>query len=204
LLQSPNMLQPPDEHGQRLWELELISLTGREAEEFEPLCRRFDALMARFVNEFGLPKDDFPFVIYEDMINSPQIAINIGYLELLNPKVIEILQRNLSGSPRWEIVYSVELSDVDWPPMGLLIRKDIIIDSLQRHYFPPEYQTIAYEGSRPGDLRDSIAYTPPHAVFTSLLRKVNHAFEVLLRAAPLAWACNTWRAVKSRLSERWR
>jgi hypothetical protein len=79
--------------------------------------------------------------------------------------------------PKREIVYAVlsPTEDEDWPDMGLLIRKDIIIDGLQRQHFPPEYQSIAFEGSRPGDLRDSIAYTPPHPEFAPLSFEVNRA-----------------------------
>lgn len=41
-----------------------------------------------------------------------------------------------------------------WPDMGLTIRKNEIVDGLQRNHFPPEFQALHYEGSRPGTERD--------------------------------------------------
>jgi hypothetical protein len=38
--------------------------------------------------------------------------------------------------------------------MGLTIRDHEIIDGLQRQYFPREFQSIRYRGSRPGTERD--------------------------------------------------
>jgi hypothetical protein len=33
--------------------------------------------------------------------------------------------------------------------MGLVISEDEIVEGLQRQYFPEQFRTIAYEGSRP-------------------------------------------------------
>jgi hypothetical protein len=38
--------------------------------------------------------------------------------------------------------------------MGLYIRPHEIIDALQRHYFPAEFQRLEYEGARRGTAHD--------------------------------------------------
>jgi hypothetical protein len=46
--------------------------------------------------------------------------------------------------------------------MGLVIRDDEIVDGLQRQYFPREFQTIKYEGSRQQGLRfGDVMYSGP-------------------------------------------
>jgi hypothetical protein len=37
-----------------------------------------------------------------------------------------------------------------WPPMGVTIRSQEMIDGLQRQYLPPEFQDFKIPGSRPG------------------------------------------------------
>jgi hypothetical protein len=149
--------------------------------------------MEYIVRELKLP-DDFPYSIYEYYNDRPQIAISVGYLDLLTPSVIKRLQAAMKDFPGWEIVYSVAVSDVDWPAMGLYIRQDIIIDGLQRQYFPPEYQGIRYEGSRPGDHRDSIAYTPPltHPEFEPLCDEVRLTLEAVAQREGLGPERSFW------------
>jgi hypothetical protein len=85
-----------------------------------------------------------------------QHKLEIQKLELLRPHVVKALQALLNGYRDWEIVVSVDVpgTEKSWPAMGLIIRDDEIIDGLQRQYFPLEFQSIAYEGSRPGTDRD--------------------------------------------------
>jgi len=60
--------------------------------------------------------------------------------------------------------------------MGLYIRKDDISDGLLRQYFPPEYQSITYEGSHPGDRYDTRIYDDKPAEFRPLIRKIDGVF----------------------------
>jgi hypothetical protein len=73
---------------------------------------------------------------------------------MLAPTVVKSLQASLTQFPQWEIVpaVAVEGAEESWPKMGLIIRPDEIIDGLQRHYFPREFQGFKYEGSRPGSV----------------------------------------------------
>ncbi len=80
----------------------------------------------------------------------PQLKLSIGKVELLLPHLIKGLQGLLKDYPGWEIVVAVAVKDhfYEWPEMGLTIRANEIIDGLQRQYFPKEFQSIEYEGSR--------------------------------------------------------
>jgi len=68
----------------------------------------------------------------------------------------------LAGYPNWEIVIAVSNSEKAWPPMGLVIRDDEIIDGLQRRYFPAGVSDHRYEGSRPqGSQFGDVMYSRP-------------------------------------------
>jgi hypothetical protein len=70
---------------------------------------------------------------------------------LLKPNIIKRLQHVLESYPGWEIVYQVSMPGPgdDWPNMCVIIRSREIVDFLQRQYFPPDYQSLHYEGDRP-------------------------------------------------------
>jgi hypothetical protein len=86
-----------------------------------------------------------------------QHNVNISNLKMLDPEVVYSLQEILKKFPGWEIfitVYVPSSARERWPDMGLIIREHEIIDGLQRQYFPPEYQSVQYEGSRVGTDKD--------------------------------------------------
>jgi hypothetical protein len=90
--------------------------------------------------------------------------IETSNLEIVRPAVVKSLQKLLIGYPNWEIVIAVGNPGKKkiWPAMGLVISEDEIVDGLQRQYFPKEFQSIEYEGSRPQGSRFSdILYTDP-------------------------------------------
>jgi hypothetical protein len=153
----------------------VTEIQDEDPRAFATLYVWFVALMVHFVKKFGLPRDEPHYLVHGSPIHEPQIGIKVSHLRLLDPEVIETLQHALSSYPRWEIAYTVDMAGKDWPEMGLLIRKDSIIDGLLRRYFPPEYQSITYEGSRPGDIRDLIARSPTHPEFEPLFRQVDGA-----------------------------
>lgn len=76
--------------------------------------------------------------------------------KMFDPKVVKELQELLKQFSGWEIFItaSIEPEGKDWPDMGLIVREHEIIDGLQRQYFPPEYRSIQYEGSRVGTDKD--------------------------------------------------
>lgn len=86
-----------------------------------------------------------------------QHNVNISNLRMLDPEIVYSLQGVLKEFPGWEIFITVYVPSSErdrWPDMGLIIREHEIIDGLQRQYFPPEYQSIQYEGSRVGTDKD--------------------------------------------------
>jgi hypothetical protein len=83
---------------------------------------------------------------------------------MVRPVVVKSLQKLLQGYPNWDIAIAVASPEKEnaWPAMGLTIRDDEIIDGLQRQYFPKEFQTIVYEGSRPqGSRFEDILFSNP-------------------------------------------
>jgi hypothetical protein len=119
-------------------------------EDFEDLRGRIDILLGQYgepdtLNGLG------DYSAHYDYVQSPQVKVSVGNLELLRPPIVYQLQGIVREFPGWEIVYTVALEDHlegDWPNMGLYIRGNEIIDTLQREYLPREFQDIEYRGSK--------------------------------------------------------
>jgi len=96
------------------------------------------------------------FWIVEDNYGPKQHKIYFYNLGLLAPAVIRGLQSLLDDHPDWAWVIVVwpHGTPEDWPEMGLIVRKHEIIDGLKRELFPKEFQSLRYEGARPGTDRD--------------------------------------------------
>jgi hypothetical protein len=92
----------------------------------------------------------------DDNIGTLQQKIYVRNLALLKPAVVKSLQRLLIDFPDWEIMVAVSVPGPGerWPDMGLTIRAHEIVDGLQRQYFPSEFQSLSYEGSRRGTETD--------------------------------------------------
>jgi hypothetical protein len=92
------------------------------------------------------------FSAHYHFVQSDQVKVSVANLDLFQPFIVYQLQDIVKEFPGWEIVYTVALDDhlKDWPDMGLYIRGDEIIDTLQRQYFPEKYQSIEYAGSKRG------------------------------------------------------
>lgn len=119
--------------------------------QFEILYQGAETLMA----EYGRPYSSSgpgDFSIWGDYWGYPQVKISVHELALLHPRIVKRLQELLADFPEWEFVVTVAVRGHydDWPDMGLYVRRDEIIDTLQRQYFPSEFQGLAYEGSRRG------------------------------------------------------
>lgn len=130
-------------------------LYEQQAEVFERLYQRTEDLL----QQFGKPDSFYglgDYSVYGDYWGRPQVKISVGNLEILRPHVIKLLQGLLEEFPGWEFVVAVVDFDHldDWPEMGLIVHEHEIIDDLRRQYFPPEFQDLHYEGSRPGTDRD--------------------------------------------------
>jgi hypothetical protein len=76
--------------------------------------------------------------------------MEVQNLGLLKPHVVKELQTLLADYPDWEMTVRVDVpgKENDWPGMGIVIRRDEIIDELQREFLPDEFQSLTYEGGK--------------------------------------------------------
>ena len=100
-------------------------------------------------------KDHFgnaDYLLEDDNYGHRRHIIEIHKLRMLDPALVRMLRMLLDKLPDWEIVIAVDVPGTEnsWPRMGLIIRKSEIVDGLQRELFPPEFQKMVFEGSRPG------------------------------------------------------
>jgi hypothetical protein len=125
--------------------------------------KNWDALYAKMggvLSEYGVEaatRADGDYWIVDRPYGFDQHKVYFSTLRMLAPEVIYSLQSLLSKFKNWEIfvtVFARSPEGDEWPEMGLTLREHEIIDSLQRQYFPPEYQSIQYERSRVGTDKD--------------------------------------------------
>ena len=114
------------------------------------------------------PPERKDFLLVDDNLGLFQHRIETSNPELVKPVVINSLQKVLAGYPNWEIVVALgsHEKEASRPCMCVVIRDDEIIDGLQRQYFPKEFKTIEYEGSRPlGSRFGDVIYSQPRNGF---------------------------------------
>jgi hypothetical protein len=125
----------------------------KEAETWELLYGR----VARLLEEFGREDSDVPgdYSIHDSYWGFPQLKISVNS-SMIDPSIIKRLQEIIADFPGWEIVLAVVESGEgeSWPDMGLVIRKNELLDGLKRQYLPKKFQHLRYEGSRPMTDRD--------------------------------------------------
>ena len=137
-----------------------------QAEQYREWSLLYDAIRET-LQRFGEEDDGGErrdYLLVDDNLGLRQHKIETSNLEMVRPVVVKLLRQLLIGYPNWEIVIAVGNPGKEkiWPAMGLVIRDDEIIDGLQRQYFPQEFQTIEYEGSRPqGSRFGDIMYSDP-------------------------------------------
>lgn len=125
-----------------------------QARTWNLLYGRIRGLLQEFGSEDYLRTADC--WVDDDNWGHRQHKIYIRNLAMLRPSIVKSLQKLLAEFPTWEIMLAVSVPGPGdaWPDMGLTIRAHEIIDGLQRQYFPNEFQSIMYEGSRRGTERD--------------------------------------------------
>ena len=107
------------------------------------LLRRHGVESATGAGEFWLVDDNYGWRRH---------TVNVFDLKILDPAIIAALRRLLDDLPGWEIVLAVDVpgKEVEWPLMGVTIRKHEIIDGLSRGHLPEPYRSMVIPGSRPG------------------------------------------------------
>jgi hypothetical protein len=105
-------------------------------------------LLAKFGKENAL--GDADFLLVEDNYGTLRVTVSLQNLKMLEPKIVASLRSLLADLPDWEIVMLIDVPEKKWPPMGVTIRKHIVIDGLRREILPAHFQSIQYADSRPG------------------------------------------------------
>jgi hypothetical protein len=125
-----------------------------QLKDWKYLYERIGVALSRFGSENAIAKGDYWIVDESNGYCHHKIYFNT--LRMLELPVISGLQQLLDEFSDWEIVVAMYVPETgaSWPEMGLIVRKHEIVDGLRREFFPPEYQSIEYQGSRPGTDRD--------------------------------------------------
>ena len=115
----------------------------QQGREWEALYEKIKVVLARWGTDDAFGKGDY--LIVDDNYGGRRQNIEIHTLKMLNPKIATELQGLLVGETDWEIVMSVDIPGKEsWPPMGIVIRPDKIVDALQCSYLPPEFQNVRF------------------------------------------------------------
>lgn len=135
------MIQKTKNHYEKIW---------------EELYRRMTAVLQKYGNDTNFRTDEGDFWIIDEPYGFDQHNVYFNKLKMFDPKIVRELQLLLKQFPGWEIFVTayIKPEGESWPDMGLIIREHEIIDGLQRQYFPPEFRSIQYEGSRVGTDKD--------------------------------------------------
>jgi hypothetical protein len=104
--------------------------------------------ISHVLHQFGT-EDHFghaDYLLVDDNYGWKRHTIEIHKLHMLRPAVVHSLQPLLQGLLGWEVVIAVDMPGTEgkWPPMGVIIRSDAIVDKLQRQHLPAEFQNIRY------------------------------------------------------------
>ncbi len=120
------------------------------------LYRRMTKVLDQYGAKYDFRKREGDYWIIDEPYGLDQHNVYFHKLKMFEPGVIRELRDLLKEFSGWEIFVTASIDpDSDaWPDMGLIIREHEIIDGLQRQYFPPEYRSIQYEGSRVGTDKD--------------------------------------------------
>jgi len=157
---------------------------SKSSEQFSLLYDQIQIVMDQYTESKSIPLGLYDI---HPGNNGRQIGMYVAHMEYIREPLVRQLQNLLTNFPNREIIFTVTCpEDVDkWPLMGLYIRKDDISDGLLRQYFPPEYQSITYEGSHPGDRYDTIVFEGLPTGFKPLYRRVDGVLGAAAKARGL-------------------
>jgi hypothetical protein len=117
---------------------------AEQRREWTLLYDRVSKTLKQFGTEDHFGKADY--LLVTDNYGPKYHQVEIHRLHMLGPDVVKALQALLRDFPGWEIVIAVDVPGTEgrWPPMGLRVQSDAIIDDLQRQYLPAEFQNVRY------------------------------------------------------------
>jgi hypothetical protein len=115
--------------------------------EWQELYQRTKRALAPFGKDDEAGGDYFVI----DLVPNEKVQmVELHRLHMLRPEIITSLHRLLVDFPDWQIevfVMSPEENTVIDPESGLILRRDGIIDALNREELPKQYRFV-YEDSR--------------------------------------------------------
>jgi hypothetical protein len=120
--------------------------------QWDSLFEKVHQILDPLGSEDPFAKGDF-FVL-DDNWGTKELRVEVNNLALLEPAVVNSLRRILDEFSGWKIVVAVDIPHKGWPPMGLIIRRNEVVDGLQRQFLPSEFARFLYERSRPGTDKD--------------------------------------------------
>jgi hypothetical protein len=122
---------------------------ARREAEWRSLHDRITEVLDRFGKKDPFGRGDYWLV--DDDLGLYRHKLEVQNLNFLQPHVIKSLQSLLAGYPDWEIMFRIDVvgKEIEWPPMGLIIHDDEILDDLRREFLPEEFRQFAYDGSKP-------------------------------------------------------
>ena len=119
-------------------------LTEQES-DWGALYERISEVLRQFGAEDHFGNADY--LLVGDNYGWRRHTIEIHKLHMLRPAIVKALQPLLRELSAWEIVIAVDIPGTEnkWPPMGLIIRSNTIVDELQREYLPSEFKDVQYQ-----------------------------------------------------------
>jgi hypothetical protein len=122
----------------------MISQADEQGRVWKILYDRIAGLMQQYGTEDHFGKGDY--LIDLDNYGWHLHRIEVHRLHMMQPNIVKELQRLLADFTGWEIVIAVDVPGTEghWPPMGIVIQENAVIDKLQRPYLPKEFQEIRY------------------------------------------------------------
>ncbi|MFL9828982.1 hypothetical protein, partial [Rhodoplanes sp. SY1] len=119
-----------------------MSDDDRQSELWSMMFSRIAGVMRKYGIEDPFANGDY--FVFDENWGPAENKVEINNLALLRPAIIKELQSLLHDVPNWRIIVLVDIREKEglWPPMGLIIRRDEIIDGLQRDLFPTEFQDL--------------------------------------------------------------
>src|SRR5215203_3049113 len=111
---------------------------------WEHLYGDITCVLTRFCNEDHFGKGDY--LLVDDNYGWQRHTIEVHKLHMLRPEIVAQLRRLLNAFPDWEIVMAVDVpgTELAWPRMGLTVRKDEVVDDLNREFLPEEIKRFQF------------------------------------------------------------
>lgn len=118
-----------------------------QAATWEAMYARLKAVLALHGVEDAFGEGDY--WVLGDNYGFRSNKVVVFKLSILTHELVAALQRTLQGIDDWEIVVAIDIPGTEgrWPPMGLVVCGQQVVDELQRDYFPKEIEIPRFDRS---------------------------------------------------------